>query len=299
MFDYEKYNFGSYSSFLLLSLSLQLSLSFLTHPHRSLLTLTLSRSHALNDSDQGGEFSIVASTAFQEKWELEVYKSRLTKVKNAITESANKILQNRLYKFMTSNNNFHWCDHLGDIVSGINTLKRDLLFGYSADEVKNNTDIQSIVRKKFMLQLYNYQEKFKKKKPIFHVGQTVKKVAYAGIFNRGYTKNTEPEVYRISKVLDTAPYTYLLNDNSRPYYGQELVSYDDKDKKQKIYDYYISEHKPILRRVLRSGQFSKNSEENIYHLKSLSSPQSDQWIDKSEVDILIKNGLLSPSVFEK
>ena len=109
----------------------------------------------------------MASTAFQEKWELEVYKSRLTKVKNAITESANKILQNRLYKFMTSNKNFHWCDHLGDIVSGINTLKRDLLFGYSASEVKNNPDIQSIVRKKFMLQLYNYQEKFKKKKPNF------------------------------------------------------------------------------------------------------------------------------------
>ena len=49
-------------------------------------------------------------------------------------------------------------------------------------------------------------------KPKFKVGDHVRKSKYKIIFAKGYTKNWSGEVFFVSKIKDTVPWTYLISD---------------------------------------------------------------------------------------
>ena len=53
---------------------------------------------------------------------------------------------------------------------------------------------------------------FNKKDPKFKVGDHVKISKYKTIFAKGYTPNWSEEVFVVSKIKNTIPWTYVINE---------------------------------------------------------------------------------------
>ena len=65
-------------------------------------------------------------------------------------------------------------------------------------DVKNNTYIDS-------------KKEFNDKDPKFKVGDHVRISKYKNIFAKGYTPNQSEEVFVVSKIKNTFPWTYVIN----------------------------------------------------------------------------------------
>ena len=57
-----------------------------------------------------------------------------------------------------------------------------------------------------------YNEESNEKDPKFKVGDHVRISKYKNIFAKGYAPNWSEEIFVISKVKGTAPWTYVIND---------------------------------------------------------------------------------------
>ena len=57
-----------------------------------------------------------------------------------------------------------------------------------------------------------YKEDFHKKYPKFKVGDHVRISKYKNIFAKGYTRNWLEEVFFVSKIKNTVPWTCVVND---------------------------------------------------------------------------------------
>ena len=70
---------------------------------------------------------------------------------------------------------------------------------------------------------YNKYIDFKKevndKDPNFKVGDHVRISKYKNIFAKGYTPNWSEEVFVVSKIKNTVPWTYVINDLN----GEEII----------------------------------------------------------------------------
>ena len=60
-----------------------------------------------------------------------------------------------------------------------------------------------------------YNEDFNKKDPKFKVGDHVRISKYKNIFAKGYTPNWSEEVFVVSKIKNTFPWTYVVSDLNR------------------------------------------------------------------------------------
>ena len=72
-----------------------------------------------------------------------------------------------------------------------------------------------------------YNEDSNVTKPKFKVGDHVRISKYKNIFAKGYTQNWSEEVFVVSKIKDTVPWTYFISDlNGEPaagrFYEKEL-----------------------------------------------------------------------------
>ena len=68
-------------------------------------------------------------------------------------------------------------------------------------EIKNDTCI-------------DFKEEVNDKDPKFKVGDHVRISKYKNIFAKGYTPNWFEEVFVVSKIENTVPWTYVINDLS-------------------------------------------------------------------------------------
>ena len=64
-----------------------------------------------------------------------------------------------------------------------------------------------------------YNENSNKKDPKFKVGDHVRISKYKNIFAKGYTPNWSEEVFVISKIKNTVPWTYVISDLN----GEEIT----------------------------------------------------------------------------
>ena len=64
-----------------------------------------------------------------------------------------------------------------------------------------------------------YSEDFNKEGPKFKVGDHVRISKYKNIFTKGYTPNWSEEVFAISKIKNTVPWSYVINDLN----GEEIT----------------------------------------------------------------------------
>ena len=124
--------------------------------------------------------------------------STCNEVKSVAAERFIRTLKNKIFKHITAVSKNVYFDVLDDIVNKC-----------------NNTVHRSIKMKPIDVtsdSYAEYNEDFNKKDPKFKVGDHVRISKYKNIFAKGYTPNWSEEVFVVSKIKNTVPWTYVISD---------------------------------------------------------------------------------------
>ena len=165
--------------------------------------------------DQGGEFY---NNVFK-KWlsgnDIIMY-STYNEGKSVVPERFIRTLKNKLYKHMTASGKNVYFDVLDDIVNKYNNTKHNTIKMKPID-VKSNKIV--------------YIDEHNEKNSRFKVGDRFRISKFKNIFAKGYDPNWSTEIFIVSKINDTVPYTYILKDLN----GEENIgSFYDKELQKTI-----------------------------------------------------------------
>ena len=118
--------------------------------------------------------------------------------KSVVSERFIRKLKTKIYKYMTLvSKNVH-IDKLDNIVGEYNNTYHRTIKMKPVD-VKDDTYI-------------DFKKEINDKDPKFKVGNRVRISKYKNIFAKGYTPNWSEEVFVVSKIKNTALWTYVIND---------------------------------------------------------------------------------------
>ena len=118
--------------------------------------------------------------------------------KSVVAERFIRTLKNKIYKYMTAISKNVYIDKLDDIINECNNIYHRTIAMKPVD-VKDNTNI-------------DFEKEVNDKDPKFKVGDYVRNSKYKNIFAKGYMPNWSEEVFIISKVKNTVPWTCVIND---------------------------------------------------------------------------------------
>ena len=131
---------------------------------------------------------------------------------SVVAERFIRTLKNKIFKHMTAVSKNVYFDVLHEIVNKY-----------------NNTVHRTIKIKQLTLHLILmlYNEDSNEKDPIFKVDDHARISKYKNIFAKGCTQNWSEEIFVVSKIKDTIPWTYFISDlNGEPiaesFYEKEL-----------------------------------------------------------------------------
>ena len=140
--------------------------------------------------------------------------------KSVVAERFIRTLKNKIYKYMTAISKNVYTNKLDDIVNKYNntyhrTIKMKLV------DVKHNTYI-------------DFEEEVNDKDPKFKIGDHIRISKYKNIFAKVYIPNWSEEVFISSKIKNTVPWTYVINDFNgeeivRSFYEKELQKTNQKE----------------------------------------------------------------------
>ena len=125
--------------------------------------------------------------------------------KSVVAEGFIKTLKTKIYKYMTAMSKNVYIDKLDDIVNEYNNTYHRTIKMKPVD-VKDNTYI-------------DFKKEVIDKDPKLNSGDHVRISKYKNIFVKGYTQNWSEEVFVISKIKYTVPWTYVVNDLN----GEEII----------------------------------------------------------------------------
>ena len=143
---------------------------------------------------------------------IEMY-STYNEGKSAVAERFITALKKQDFKHMTAISKNLYFDVLDDIVNKYNdTVHRTIKM--KPTDVTDDSYAE-------------YNEDFNKKDPKFKVGDHVRISKYKNIFAKGYTQNWSEEVFVVSKIKNTVPWSYVISDlngepNAGSFYEKEL-----------------------------------------------------------------------------
>ena len=118
--------------------------------------------------------------------------------KSVFAERYVRTLKTKIYKYMTSVSKNVYINKLDDIVGEYNNTYHRTIKMKPAD-VKDNTYI-------------DFKKEVNDKVSKFKVGDNVRISKYKNIFAKGHTPNWSEEVFVVSKIKNTVPWTYVIND---------------------------------------------------------------------------------------
>ena len=125
--------------------------------------------------------------------------------KSVVAERFIRTLKTKIYKYMTSVLKNVYIDKLDEVVGEYNNTYHRTIKMKPVD-VKDNTYI-------------DFKKEVNNKDPKFKVGDHVRISKYLNIFAKGYTPNWSEEVFIVSKIKNTIPWTYVINDLN----GEEIT----------------------------------------------------------------------------
>ena len=208
-----------------------------------------------------------------------------------------KTVLTKLYKLMYLYNDLGWTKWVKDVETSENTRKRASLDGFCPLELVENRKKEDKLMRFYAKREINHKKKFGKKVwnpnklEEINEGDMVRLVQKPkSIFDKIYSIRYSDKLYKVKKVRDTAPVSFLLeNLPGRWLYKQEISKVlPIKDEVKK--DLFIASTKRIRGRVLRSGK--KSNEEILYLLKSLQKGGPGKYITEAEKRKLENQGLL-------
>ena len=118
--------------------------------------------------------------------------------KSVVAERFIRTLKNKIFKHMTAISKNVYFDVLDDIVNKYNNTVHRRIKMKLIDVTSNS--------------YAEYNEDSNVTKPKFKVGGHVRISKYKNIFAKGYTQNWSKEIFTISKIKDTFPWTYVISD---------------------------------------------------------------------------------------
>ena len=140
--------------------------------------------------------------------------------KSVVAERFIRALKNKILKHMTA-------------------ISKNVYFDVLDDNVDqyNNTVHKTIKMKPIDVTVDSYgkyNENSNKKDTKFKVGDHVRILKYKNIFAKGYTPNWSEEVFVVSKIKNTIPWTYVINDLNgeeitESFYEKELQKTSQKE----------------------------------------------------------------------
>ena len=174
--------------------------------------------------------------------------------KSFIAERFIRTLKNKIYKHMTAVSKNVYFNVLDDIV----------------DEYNNTYHItvqmKSIVVKSDSFAEYN--EESSEKNPKFKVGDHVKISKYKNVFANGYAPNWSEQIFVISKVKNTVPWTYVISDLN----GEEIVG-----------SFYERELQKTNQTQFRVEKILKAKGNKLYVKWKGYDNSFNSWIDKKDI----------------
>ena len=146
--------------------------------------------------DQGGEFYNNPFKIFLKNNNIKMYSTN-NEGKSAVAERFIRTL-NKLFKHMTAVSKSFYFDVLDNIVKKYNNTVHRIIKMKAIDVTSNSRA--------------EYSEDSNEKDPKFKVGDHVRISKYKNIFAKGYTANWSEEVFVVSKIKNTVPWTYVITD---------------------------------------------------------------------------------------
>ena len=145
-------------------------------------------------------------------------------------------------------------DLLDDIVDEYNnTYHRSIKM--KPIDVKNNTYI-------------DFKKESNDKNPKFKVGDHVRISKYKNIFPKGYMPNWSEEIFVISKMKNTIPWTYVLNDLN----GEEIIG-----------TFYENELQKNNQKEFRIEKVLKKKGDKLYVKWKGYDSSFNSWTDKKDI----------------
>lgn len=210
-------------------------------------------------SDDGKEFFNKNFQKLMQKHNINHY-STYSPLKASIVERFNRTLKSKMWKKFSMNGNYRWLGMIGTLIDDYNnTWHRTINMKPS--------QVSALNEKRLLATVYSHIKIVDKGK--FNVDDPVRISKYKHLFEKGYTPNWTTEIFKIYKVQNTNPVTYLLKDyKDQPikgsFYALEL-------SKVKYPDVYLVE-KTLRRRG------------NKVFVKWLGFDSThNSWIDKADV----------------
>ena len=116
-----------------------------------------------------------------------------------------RTLKNKIYKHMTAISKNVYFNVLDDIVNKYNSTVHRTIKMKPIDVTSDS--------------YAEYSEDSNKRNPKFKVGDHVRISKYKSIFAKGYVPNWSEEIFIVSKIKNTVPWTYAINDLN----GEEIT----------------------------------------------------------------------------
>lgn len=175
-------------------------------------------------SDFGREFYNTEFKQLMRQYNVNHY-STFTSKKGAIVERFNRTLKTNMWKYFNLYSTNKWVNVLQSLIDAYNNSKHSTI-GMKPKSVNKRNE------KKLLHSVYNYASYLKPAK--YSVGNCVRISKYKHIFEKGYTPNWTTEIFKIVKIQQTQPVTYLLSDyqNNKiqgAFYEEELQGVKHKN----------------------------------------------------------------------
>ena len=140
--------------------------------------------------------------------------------KSVVPERFIRTLKNKIFKLMTAISKNVYFDVIDDIVNKHNNAVHRTIKMKPTDVTDNS--------------FTEYNEDSNKRNPKFKVGDHVRISKYKNIFAKGYVPNWSEKIFVVSKIKNTVPWTYVINDInneeiSESFYEQQLQKTNRKE----------------------------------------------------------------------
>ena len=170
-------------------------------------------------NDEGSEFYNSSLSKLLSKHNITMY-STYGDHKSAVVERFNRTLKEKMWQQFTAKNTRKWIDMLPELIRSYNDTKHRTIKMTPNDASKKKNGDEVLINNE-------NQTPIKKVKAKLSIGDFVRIARIKGVFEKGYIANWSQEIFKVVKVLDTAPVTYKIEEyDGTPidgsFYEQEL-----------------------------------------------------------------------------
>ena len=113
-----------------------------------------------------------------------------------------------------------------------------------------------------------YNEESNKKDPKFKIGDHVRISKYKNIFAKGYAPNWSEEVFIVSKINNTVPWTYVISDMN----GEDITG-----------SFYEKELQRTNQQIFRIEKIIKRKDNKLYVKWKGYDDSFNSWINKKDI----------------